>query len=71
MPTNSASPASNEQLLGEIETRIMGMQYHDAAVEPGEQINLEREPERNLISAQDLVQGRTPMRTRLGCLFER
>ena len=34
-----------EQLLGEIETRIVGMQYYDATVRPGEQVNLEREPE--------------------------
>ena len=29
--------------LGEIETEIVGMQYHKAKVFPGEQINLERE----------------------------
>ena len=31
----------NEQLLGEIETRIVGMRHHDAQVDPGEQVNLE------------------------------
>ena len=36
---------SEEQILGEIETKIVGMQYHDADVEPGEAVNLEREPE--------------------------
>ena len=29
--------------LGEIETEIVGMQYHKAKINPGEQINLERE----------------------------
>ncbi len=29
--------------LGEIETEIVGMQYHKAKVDPGEQINLERD----------------------------
>ena len=29
--------------LGEIETEIVGMQYHKARIHPGEQINLERE----------------------------
>ena len=36
---------SEEQILGEIETKIVGMQYHDADVEPGEAVNLEREPD--------------------------
>ena len=31
------------QFLGEIETEIVGMQYHKAKIHPGEQINLERE----------------------------
>ncbi len=30
--------------LGEIETEIVGMQYHEANIDPGEQVNLEREP---------------------------
>ena len=30
-------------LLGEIETEIVGMQYHKARIHPGEQINVERE----------------------------
>ena len=29
--------------LGEIETEIVGMQYHEAKILPGEQVNLERE----------------------------
>ena len=29
--------------LGEIETEIVGMQYHKAKILPGEQVNLERE----------------------------
>jgi len=43
-----AKPSQNtseEQLLGEIETHIVGLQYHDAAFEPGEAIHLEREPD--------------------------
>jgi hypothetical protein len=32
-----------DSLLGEIETEIVGMQYHKARILPGEQINLERE----------------------------
>jgi len=36
---------SEEQLLGEIETRIVGMLYYNSGVQPGEQVNLEREPE--------------------------
>ncbi len=39
MPANSASAASREQLLGKIETQIAGMQCHNTAVGPGEQIN--------------------------------
>ena len=35
----------DEQLLGEIETRIVGMQHHEAEVAPDEQINLNREPD--------------------------
>jgi SWI/SNF-related matrix-associated actin-dependent regulator of chromatin subfamily A3 len=34
-----------QQLLGEIETHIAGRQYREASVEPGEHVNLEREPE--------------------------
>ena len=33
------------QLLGEIETEIVGRQYHSAGVQPEERVNLEREPE--------------------------
>ena len=35
---------SPRPVLGEIETEIVGMQYHKAKIHPGEQINLEREP---------------------------
>jgi len=45
MPTNHSAKSPTEQLLGEIETRIVGMQYYETAVAPGEQVNLEREPE--------------------------
>lgn len=44
MPTDRSARSSSEQLLGEIETHIVGMQYYDSAVAPGEQVNLEREP---------------------------
>ena len=30
--------------LGEIESEIVGMQHHKAKIDPGEQIDLEREP---------------------------
>lgn len=33
-----------EQLLGEIDTEIVGLQYHEAGLRPGEAIALEREP---------------------------
>ena len=45
MPANTTPKRPDEQLLGEIETRIAGMQYYEAAVQPGQQVNLEREPE--------------------------
>jgi len=44
----SAKPrksAAEEQLLGELEMRIAGTQYHETDVQPGEQISLEREPD--------------------------
>ena len=34
-----------EQLLGELKTFIVGMQYYEAEVNPGERVNLEREPD--------------------------
>ena len=34
-----------EQLLGELKTFIVGMQYYEAEVNPGEVVNLEREPD--------------------------
>ena len=45
MPTQNAPKRPDEQILGEIETRIAGMQYYEAIVQPGQQVNLEREPE--------------------------
>jgi len=35
----------DEKLLGEFETFVVGMQYHDAVIRPGEGVNLEREPD--------------------------
>jgi hypothetical protein len=35
---------TKEQFLGEIETEVAGVQYHDTQVEPGQHANLEREP---------------------------
>ncbi len=32
-----------DSLLGEIETEIVGMQYHEAKIDPGDQVNLERD----------------------------
>ena len=34
-----------EKLLGEFETFVVGLQYHDAVIRPGEGVNLEREPD--------------------------
>ena len=45
MTKESTEVRPREQLLGEIEARITGMQYYEADVAPGEQINLEREPD--------------------------
>ncbi|MGI6417647.1 MAG: ARPP-1 family domain-containing protein [Thermoguttaceae bacterium] len=45
MPTKRRTKMTEEQLLGEIETWIAGMQYYDATVGAGEQVNLEREPD--------------------------
>jgi hypothetical protein len=44
MPDDQPVRPPSEQLLGEIETSVVGMQYHDAAIAPGERANLEREP---------------------------
>jgi len=44
MPTNRSAKSPTEQLLGEIETRIAGVQYYENTATPGEQMNLEREP---------------------------
>ena len=45
MPTLEAEVREQNAFLGEIETKIVGMQQHKARVFPGEQINLERESE--------------------------
>jgi hypothetical protein len=51
-------PPPEEQLLGEIETEITGIQHHDAVVHPGEQVSLERKPEntddKNAIRVENL-----------------
>ena len=42
--TEQAVPEEvRDHFLGEIETEIVGMQYHEAKIDPGEQVNLERE----------------------------
>jgi hypothetical protein len=41
MPTQHQG--ARDALLGEIETEIVGMQYHVARIRPGERVNLERE----------------------------
>ena len=48
MPDDQAACPASEQFLGEIETIVMGMQYHDDAITPGERANLDREPENRL-----------------------
>jgi hypothetical protein len=45
MQTKHPAELPAEQLLGEIETWIAGMQCYDATVGPGEQANFEREPD--------------------------
>ena len=45
MTASQSKTAAKEQLLGEIEARITGMQYYEADVDPGERINLERYPD--------------------------
>ncbi|NQT15057.1 MAG: HIRAN domain-containing protein [Planctomycetes bacterium] len=45
MTKESTEVRPREQLMGEIEARITGMQYYEANVAPGEQIHLEREPD--------------------------
>ena len=43
MPTKRRDKSPKEELLGEIETRVVGMQYYENVVTPGEQVNLERD----------------------------
>jgi hypothetical protein len=43
--TEARRKSPDETHLGEIEARIVGMQYYDAETDPGEWMNLEREPE--------------------------
>ena len=45
MPEPKLSQSTDVQLLGEIQAEIVGLPDHDVAVQPGEQVNLEREPE--------------------------
>ena len=45
MPTNRPAKPPTERLLGEIETCIVGMEYYEDSIAPGEEVNLEREPE--------------------------
>jgi hypothetical protein len=58
MQENNPFPSPEEQLLGEIETEIAGIQHHEAVVHPGEQVSLEREPEntdgKNTIRVENL-----------------
>ena len=44
-PNRIGSGPVSGRFLGSIETQIVGMQYHEATVRPGEKIYLEREPE--------------------------
>ena len=43
MPKKASCKSHKKQLIGEIETRITGMQYYEAGVAAGEQVNLERD----------------------------
>jgi len=45
MVANQSEGRIREQLLGEVETHIAGWQYCESDIKPGEQANLEREPE--------------------------
>ena len=45
METAQCKKGPGDELLGEIEARIVGMQYYDAETSGGEQMNLEREPD--------------------------
>jgi hypothetical protein len=45
MPEQDSQEEIRAPFLGEIETEIVGMQYHKAKIQPGEQVNLERKPE--------------------------
>ena len=44
MITQESKEEVRNPFLGEIESEIVGMQHHNAKIDPGEQINLEREP---------------------------
>ena len=44
MVDNSNVAGAADPILGEIETRVVGMRYHDAKLTFGERVNLEREP---------------------------
>jgi hypothetical protein len=45
MPTLEVEVTERNAFLGEIETEIVGTQHHKARMCPGEQVNLEREPD--------------------------
>ena len=42
MSAKTARKRPTEQFLGEIETEIVSARYHDASIQPGERVNLER-----------------------------
>jgi hypothetical protein len=52
MPRPEPVTPHAEQLLSEIETRIVGMQYYDAAINPGDTVHLEREQNNSHVSQQ-------------------
>ncbi len=43
MPDQDQQEGVQNAFLGEIETEIVGMQYHKAKIQPGEQVKLERD----------------------------
>ena len=45
MPAKNSAKTFSDQLLGNLETRIAGMQYYENVATPGESVSLEREPE--------------------------
>jgi hypothetical protein len=45
MSSNTKSAYRRGHFLGEIDTEIVGRHHYPAALQPGEHVNLEREPE--------------------------